>query len=192
MGEFTITISRRDLLKLAGVTAVGAVLSGQTSVEAADNLSGDEIKYAEKKSSCCIRLTFAFAAAVNAARNDAKTLLIERSIVLGGLGVLGCVYSFMQTHTPDSDTPYLAKLKNRLRDKGLGIIRKFSPKFHDEMCEESGVNILYHKVLVDTIKNGDKITASKAAKLLGTKRNICKRTQSLAKTVARQSVSGEK
>ena len=134
-----------------------------------------------------------FAAAVNSAKNGAKTLLIERGIVLGGLGVLGCVYSFMQTHTPDSDTPYLAKLKNRLRDKGLGIIRKFSPKFHNEMCEESGVNILYHKVLVvDTIKNGDKITASKAAKLLGTKRNICKRTQSLEKTVARQSVSGEK
>ena len=48
MGEFTIPISRRDLLKLAGVTAVGAVLSGQTSVEAPNNFSGDEIKYAEK------------------------------------------------------------------------------------------------------------------------------------------------
>lgn len=178
MGEFTIPISRRDLLKLAGVTAVGAVLSGQTSVEAADNFSGDEIKYAEKKIPVLYSVDVCIcgggpsgtAAAVNAARNGAKTLLIERGIALGGLGVLGCVYPFMQTHAPDSDTPYLAELKNRLRDKGIepydGVTGQtwhnpeILAEIHDEMCEESGVNILYQTVLVDTIKNGDKITAA--------------------------------
>lgn len=78
-------------------------------------------KRPKRKSPCFIRLTFAFAVAVNAARNCANTLLIECGIALGGLGVLDCVYSFMQTHALDSDTPYLAELKNRLRDKGIEL-----------------------------------------------------------------------
>ena len=47
--SFTIPISRRDLLKLAGVTAVGAVLSGKHEVEAAEKISGDTISYNGKK-----------------------------------------------------------------------------------------------------------------------------------------------
>lgn len=176
--DFTIPISRRDLLKLTGVTAVGVVLSGKNSVEASGKISGDTINYAGKKIPVIYSVDVCIcgggpsgtAAAVNAARNGAKTLLIERGIALGGLGVLGCVYPFMDTHAPDSDTPYLVELKNRLRGKGIepfdGVTRQtwhnpeILAEIHDEMCEESGAEILYQTVLVDTIKNGDKITAA--------------------------------
>ena len=59
------------------------------------------------------------AAAVTAARHGVKTVLVERGIALGGLGVLGCVYPFMDTHAPESDTPYVTELKQRLRAHGI-------------------------------------------------------------------------
>lgn len=176
MGEFTIPISRRDLLKLAGVTAVGAVLSGQTYVEAADKISGDTINYAGKKIPVIYSVDVCVcgggpsgtAAAVNSARNGAKTLLIERGIALGGLGVLGCVYPFMQTHAPNSDTPYLVELKNRLRGKGIepfdGVTGQtwhnpeILAEIHDEMCAEAGAEILYQTVVVDSLTSGGKIS----------------------------------
>ena len=178
--EFSIPISRRDLLKLAGVTAAGVVLSGapdMTGAEAAEKNSGDYVKYGDKKIFVLYSVDVCVcgggpsgtAAAVNAAKNGAKTLLIERGIALGGLGVLGCVYPFMDTHAPDSDTPYLVELKNRLRAKGIepfdGVTQQtwHNPEvlaeIHDEMCEEVGVNVLYQTVLVDSIVNGEKISA---------------------------------
>ena len=175
--SFSIPISRRDLLKLAGVTAAGVVLSGSKTVEAAEKTSGDYVKYGDKKIFVLYSVDVCIcgggpsgtAAAVNAARNGAKTLLIERGIALGGLGVLGCVYPFMDTHAPDSDTPYLAELKNRLRAKGIepfdGVTQQtwhnpeILAEIHDEMCEEAGVNILYQTVLVDSLTSGGKISA---------------------------------
>ena len=180
MGKsFSIPISRRDLLKLAGVTAAGVVLSGTKNnhVNAAEKISGDTINYAGKKIPVLFTADVCIcgggpagtAAAVNAARNDVNVVLIERGIALGGLGVLGCVYPFMDTHAPDSDTPYLAEVKQRLRDKGIepfdGVTQQtwHNPEtlalIHDEMCEEAGVNILYQTVVVDSLMSGGKISA---------------------------------
>ena len=177
--SFSIPISRRDLLKLAGITAAGAVLSGSldtTHAEAAEP-SGKTVKYADKKipvicaADVCIcgGGPAGVAAAVNAAKNGVKVVLIERGIALGGLGVLGCVYPFMDTHAPDSDTPYLVELKNRLRGKGIepfdGVTQQtwhnpeILAEIHDEMCEAAGVNVLYQTVLVDSLTAGDKISA---------------------------------
>ncbi len=109
------------------------------------------------------------AAAIQAARHGAKTVLIERGIALGGLAVLGCVTPFMDTHAPDSDTPYVAEVKERLRKHGIepfdgtGQQVWHNPEtlalIYDEMCEEAGVEILYHSVLVDTVLTGPVITA---------------------------------
>ena len=174
--SFSIPISRRDLLKLAGVTAVGVALSGSSQVEAAE-ISGATIKYAEKKIPVLYSVDVCIcgggpagvAAAVNAGKNGANTLLIERGIALGGLGVLGCVYPFMDTHAPDSDTPYLVEVKNRLRGYGIepfdGVTQQtwHNPEtlalIHDEMCAENGVNILYQTVVVDSLTSGGKISA---------------------------------
>ena len=109
------------------------------------------------------------AAAVMAARNGARTVLIERGVALGGLAVLGCVYPFMDTHAPDSDTPYVADVKKRLRQNGIepfdGVTQQtwHNPEtlalIYDEMCAEAGVDILYQTVLVDTVLSGRAITA---------------------------------
>ncbi len=177
---FSIPISRRDLFKLAGVTTAGVILSGANEnkiAEAAENLSSQTINYADKKIPVLYDVDVCIcgggpsgtAAAVNSARKGAKTVLIERSIALGGLGVIGCVYPFMQTHAPNSDTPYLAEVKKRLLAKGIDYDDKVTGQtwhnpeilslIHDEMCEESGVNILYETVVIDSITNKNKISA---------------------------------
>ena len=176
--SFSIPISRRDFMKLAGLTTAGAVLGGAISPNQAEAaLPNDFIKYANKKipvlysADVCIcgGGPAGVAAAVNAGKNGAKTVLIERGIALGGLGVLGCVYPFMDTHAPDSDTPYLVEVKNRLRGYGVepfdGVTQQtwHNPEtlalIHDEMCTENGVNILFQTVVVDSITNGGKISA---------------------------------
>ena len=175
-----ILVSMRNLVKMtelaAGALACGAV----TGKEEADVLavSGKTIKYAGKD----IPLLFSVdvcvagggpsgtAAAISAGRNGARTVLIERGVALGGLAVLGCVYPFMDTHAPDSDTPYVTEVKDRLRRRGIepfdGVTRQtwHNPEIltliYDEMCEESGVEILYQTVLVDTIRSDHRITAA--------------------------------
>ena len=177
---FSIPISRRDLFKIAGVTAAGLVLSGSgdtSQVEAAEKISGETINYAGKKIPVLYNVDVCVcgggpsgtAAAINSARKGAKTVLIERGIALGGLGVIGCVYPFMQTYAPNSDTPYLKEVKKRLLDKGIDYDDKVTGQtwhnpevlalIYDEMCEESRVNILYETVLVDALNAGNKITA---------------------------------
>ncbi len=109
------------------------------------------------------------AAAIMAARNGAKTVLIERGVALGGLAVMGCVYPFMDTHAPDSDTPYVVEVKERLRRHGVepfdGVTRQtwHNPEtlalIYDEMCAEAGVDVMYQTVLVDTLQNDSVIEA---------------------------------
>ena len=177
--NFSIAISRRDFFKIAGLTTAGAVLSNAINIEKAEaaNINSDEkIKYAGKN----IRVLYdvdvcvcgggpsGTAAAISAARNGAKVVLIERGISLGGLAVSGCVYPFMDTHAPDSDTPYVAEIKKHLREKGIepfdGVTQQtwHNPEvlslIYDEMCEESGVNILYETVLVDALSSNGKIS----------------------------------
>ena len=180
--SFSIPISRRDLLKLAGLTAAGVMLSGggdgSSEVEAAEKNSGETIKYAGKKIPVLYDVDVCVcgggpsgtAAAINAARKGAKVVLLERGVALGGMAVIGCVYPFMETHAPNSDTPYVAEIKQRLREKGIepfdGVTQQVwhNPEIlaliYDEMCEEAGVNILYETVLVDAQISGKKITAA--------------------------------
>ncbi|MBR1553659.1 MAG: FAD-dependent oxidoreductase [Schwartzia sp.] len=145
--------------------------------EAADGPGGDTVKYAGRKIPVLYDMDVCVigggpagtAAAINAARNGALTVLVERGVALGGLAVLGCVYPFMDTLAPDSDTPYVAEVKQRLRDHGIepydGVTGQtwHNPEtlalIYDEMCEESGVNVLYQAVLVDVLKSDAKISA---------------------------------
>lgn len=170
--SFSIPISRRDFVKMAGMAA-GAMACGAAGAyqtEAAGKItSGDTVSYGGKE----IPLLYSAdvcvvgggpsgtAAAINAARKGAKTVLVERGTALGGLAVLGCVYPFMDTHAPNSDTPYVAEIKERLRQAGIepfdGVTGQtwHNPEvltyIYDEMCEEAGVNVLYQTVLVDAL-----------------------------------------
>ena len=181
MKSFSIPISRRDFVKMAGMAAAGALVGtggGESrAAEASDGPGGDTVKYAGKRIPVLYDMDVCVigggpagtAAAINAARNGALTVLVERGVALGGLAVLGCVYPFMDTLAPDSDTPYVAEVKQRLRDHGIepydGVTGQtwHNPEtlalIYDEMCEESGVNVLYQAVLVDVLKSGPSITA---------------------------------
>ena len=181
MKSISIPISRRNFVKMAGMAAAGALVGpggGKPHVaEAADGLGGDTVKYAGRKIPVLYDMDVCVigggpagtAAAINAARNGALTVLVERGAALGGLAVLGCVYPFMDTLAPDSDTPYVAEVKQRLRDHGIepydGVTGQtwHNPEtlalIYDEMCEESGVNVLYQAVLVDVLKSDAKISA---------------------------------
>ena len=177
--DIKIPISRRDFFKIAGLTTAGVMLSGNAEtpkVEAAEKISGTTIKYSNKKIPVLYNVDICVcgggpsgtAAAISAARNGAKVVLLERGIALGGLATLGCVYPFMDTHAPNSDTPYVAEVKQRLLDKGIDYDDKVTKQvwhnpevltlIYDEMCEESGVNIMYNTVLVDALTSGNKIT----------------------------------
>lgn len=181
MNKFLIPISRRDFFKIAGFTTAGAILSNsidtEKKVEAAEkNSSANKVKYVGREIPVLYSVDVCVcgggpsgtAAAINAARNGAKTVLVERGISLGGLAVSGCVYPFMDTHAPDSDTPYVAEIKKRLIEKNIypydGVTGQtwHNPEvlslIYDEMCEECGVNILYETVLVDVATSKDKIS----------------------------------
>lgn len=48
--KFNIPISRRDFLKIAGITTTGAILNPSLEkVEATEKISGEKIKYAGKE-----------------------------------------------------------------------------------------------------------------------------------------------
>ncbi len=179
MTSFSIPISRRDFVKMAGLAAAGAFVGGGTprGASAAEAAEGDVMEYAGREipvlydTAVCVigGGPAGTAAAIQAARNGASTVLVERGVALGGLAVLGCVYPFMDTLAPDSDTPYVAEVKQRLRDHGVepydGVTGQtwHNPEIlaliYDEMCEEAGVNVLYQAVLVDVLKSDAKITA---------------------------------
>ena len=180
--SISIPISRRDFMKMAGLAAAGA-LAGSTIGTPENVLAAPEdrkigtMTYAGREIPVLYSVDVCVvgggpsgtAAAVMAARNSAKTVLVERGVALGGLAVLGCVYPFMDTFAPDSDTPYVAEVKERLRKHGIepfdGVTRQtwHNPEIlaliYDEMCEEAGVEVLYHTVLVDTIQHGSVIEA---------------------------------
>ena len=179
MKSFSLPISRRDFVKMAGLAAAGALVGGGTprAAKASERAGGDTIEYAGRQIPVLYDMDVCVvgggpagtAAAIHAARGGALTVLVERGVSLGGLAVLGCVYPFMDTLAPDSDTPYVSEVKKRLRAHGVepydGVTGQtwHNPEtlalIYDEMCEDAGVNVLYQTVLTDVLKSGAAITA---------------------------------
>ena len=127
--SFLIPISRRDLLKLAGVTAVGAALGSNKTVEAVEpapaqnfNFNGANIPTLFRADVCVVGGGPAgTAAAVTAARNGASVVLLEQGTVLGGLQTQGLVYPAMPTRVLNTDTPYITDLNKRFAMHGMYV-----------------------------------------------------------------------
>ena len=184
--SFFIPISRRDLLKLAGLTAAGAVLSNSVDshVEAVEapkrefNFNGADIPILLRADVCvCGGGCAGVAAAVTAARNGLSVVLVEQGVVLGGLQTQGLVYPAMPTKIPDSDTPYITDLNKRFAMHGIdvnwleepkykhgGMAREYTPELlafiYDEMCADYRVEILYNATLIGANTQAGKITAA--------------------------------
>lgn len=120
---------------------------------------------------CCVigGGTSGTAAAITAARRGLKVLVIERSITLGGMQTLGLVQPFMPTFAPESDTPFVAEIKERMRRDGIEMsdgVTDFgwtNPEtlsyLYDRLLQEAGAAVLYQSVLVDVLKTEKTVTA---------------------------------
>ena len=184
--SFSIPISRRSFMKLAGLAAVGTMLgvgADDRKAEAAApstssvDFSGADLPVLFNADVCVVGGGAAgTAAAISAAQKGANVVLVERGVTLGGLATQGCVYPCMRTFAFNSDTPYITELNRRMEKQGvpplLGIETDTSygggqgfyvPEcltwVYDEWCEEAGVEVLYDAALVGAITEGGAITS---------------------------------
>ena len=180
--NFKIPISRRDFMKLAGITA-GAVIGGNfeenKKVSAAENnfnFNDKNIPTLMSADVCvCGGGSSGTAAAVTAARNGLKVVLIEQGTVLGGLQTQGLVYPAMPTKIKNSDTPYITDLNKRFSvhgidvnfseepvDKNGGTAREYPPELlafiYDELCADYKVEVLYNTTLIGAKTSAGKIS----------------------------------
>ena len=183
--SFFIPVSRRDLLKLAGLTFAGAVLGSNDSVKAAPNvpnqnfaLNADKIPVLLRADVCVVGGGSAgVAAAVTAGRNGLKVVIVEQGVVLGGLQTQGLVYPAMPTKTTNTDTPYITDLNKRFAMHGMNVDYDSDPKYknggdarqympellaflYDEMCVDYNVDVLYNATLVGANTQGGKISSA--------------------------------
>ena len=112
-------------------------------------------------------------AAVAAARNGAKTLLVERYGFLGGMATAALVAEFIKPKSPAREMDGIfAEVLTRLKELGgtgkrgfieidwgrICYVLAFSPEvlkhLLDTMMEEAKVELLYHTLGVDVIKEG--------------------------------------
>ena len=175
-----IPISRRNFFKLAGLTTAGMMLSDsveEKKVSAAEshlNFDDKNIQTLLTADICvCGGGPSGTAAAITAAKNGKKVVLVERGISLGGLQTLGCVYPCMPTFCYDSDTPYIDEINSRMKKRGIEPVPEetetfygggrgfYSPEIlaeiYDEMCEENGVEILYNCSIIGATTENKKI-----------------------------------
>ena len=184
--SFSIPISRRNFMKLAGLTAAGTILGGTSDTPKAKaaapptssvDFSEEDLPVLFDADVCVVGGGSAgTAAAVSAARKGASTVLVEQGISLGGLQTLGCVFPCMPTYADGSDTPYIIELNQRMEGQGVppfpgfdtenwygGGRVQYGPEYlsfvYDEMCEEAGVDVLYNATLVGAITEEGKIDA---------------------------------
>jgi hypothetical protein len=106
-----------------------------------------------------------FGAAISAARNGAKTLLIERNNCLGGTATAGLVIEFAKTAGREGGI--FKELINKMdKMKGISwevafpsVYAVFDPELlkflMQEFCEEAGVDILFHSFVESAILEGN-------------------------------------
>ena len=113
------------------------------------------------------------AAAVSAARNGVKTILLERYTFLGGLWTGGLVLPMLSTHglSPDNEWTKviwgfsneiymrLKKMKMVVNAKAPCVDPEACKYVLEQYCEESGVQIIYHSWASDALMSGDRIEA---------------------------------
>jgi hypothetical protein len=126
-------------------------------------------------------------AAVAAARNGAKTTLIEQYGALGGTGTIGLVGPFMTSFDEKGSVQIIRgifdEIARRMQKLGGAVhpsqvppgtaYSSFAVYSHgnvtpydteafkfvaDQMMEEAGVNLVYHTFMADVLKDGDRIT----------------------------------
>jgi len=95
-----------------------------------------------------------FGAALCAAKNGAKTMVVEQLSALGGLvtmGYVALVFSYLEGYGHD----LFARLKAENGVKGRFLDLEKTKRVMEQMLMESGVSILYNSMVVDAIVTGN-------------------------------------
>ena len=125
-----------------------------------------------------------FAAAVSAAREGARVILIEKGNALGGAAVNNLVNPFMPYFTTIDGKKYdlsrgiFTEVRTKLkeyRDKATAVTSLGEISFLEEDLKyilnetaiEAGVDLLFHSYLFGVNKNGEKIESVKFATVMG-------------------------
>ena len=104
-------------------------------------------------------------AAVMAAREGARTLLIERYGFLGGMAAAGEVSPFMDNHVRGEslDQPVYQEWVERMKrywpreGRERAISKDCAMLAAEDLCMEAGVRLLYHHSVADVLREGRRI-----------------------------------
>ena len=177
-------MKRRDFLKSSGAALAGGLLAGSAATvsgcspknEYKDLGSTDVVVVGGGPAGVC--------AAIAAARNGAKTLIVEQGNCLGGMATRGLVAPFMTCYDTTGEIMVIkgifAEIVDRMVELGGAIhpsvvragtpfsawitaghdhLTPFDPEILkyvlDVMCDEAGVKVMYHTTLVDAIVKGN-------------------------------------
>lgn len=117
-----------------------------------------------------------FSAAISAARQGAKTVLIERYGFLGGAATAGLVSPLLGHTASESNVPIVEGLLRELTERmhAIGGAQSWAEAVQDwgihfdaeamkitldEMCLEAGVELILHTYVADVVMDGDQIGA---------------------------------
>ena len=177
-----LDFNRRNFLKGVAVTAAaGVAVAGraETGVETAEGGSYDVAVMGGGPAGVC--------AAIAAARNGARTFLVEHGNCLGGMATRGLVGPFMTCYDKTGERQIIKglfeEIVERLVARGGAIHPRdcrtgtaftswikighdhctpFEPEalkvVLDEMCAEAGVKVLFHADFVEPVMSGTTIT----------------------------------
>ena len=171
--------NRREFLKGAGLLAAAACGGGATAAAVpetgAADYATDVLVVGGGPAGVC--------AAIAAARNGARVLVVEQSGMLGGMATQGLVGPFMTCYDKSGETMIIRGLFEEIVERlvarggalhprgvfGNGPYSAWIPKGHDhvtpfdpealkvlldEMCAEAGVKVLFHTTFVEPVLDG--------------------------------------
>ena len=146
-------ISRRGFVQSAGVALAGAVV-GQPERAAASDTKAALARKCDVL--VCGGGPAGVAAAVNAARQGAKTLLVERCGRLGGMGVTGLVGPLMGR----VQSPFVEEVLKRIG--GRRPVQERLDLDYAAMVQEAGGEILLHTWVMEALQRGRRVTGVRA------------------------------
>ena len=180
-----VHMNRRDFLKFASAVPFAGVATAPRVAEGGDGTGGyeaDVLVVGGGPAGVC--------AAISAARNGAKVLVVEQSGMLGGMATQGLVGPFMTCYDKAGDKMIIRGLFEEIVERlvarggalhpkgvfGDGPYSAWLPKGHDhvtpfdpeelkmlldEMCAEAGVKVLLHATFVEPIVEGGRAAGAR-------------------------------
>ena len=178
-------MNRRDFLKFASAAPFAGVAAEPfvaTGVGESCDYNVDVLVVGGGPAGVC--------AAISAARNGARTMVVEQSGMLGGMATQGLVGPFMTCYDKAGEKMIIRGLFEEIVERlvarggalhpkgvfGNGPYSAWIPKGHDhvtpfdpeelkvlldEMCAEAGVKVLLHTTFVEPIVRGGKASGAK-------------------------------